>query len=112
MAHSQRRRAKTPPKLGGQEIVKTPKKAVSKKDHLNMVPAAILAAQCGVQVADSQFRPSPALDLQAQLEAELVSSDVSDDQARLPLIYGLSIALAFSLVSWYAIASLIGYFLS
>jgi hypothetical protein len=50
--------------------------------------------------------------LQAQLEAELVSSSVPEDQARLPLIYGLSIALAFSLVSWYAIASLIGYLLT
>jgi hypothetical protein len=112
MAHSQRRRAKTPPKLGGMDIAETGKKAVSNGDLSNLGPAAVLASQCGVQVADSQFRPSPALDLQAQLEAELVSSSVPEDQARLPLIYGLSIALAFSLVSWYAIASLIGYLLT
>lgn len=109
MAHSQRRSAKTPPKLGGTDIGETGKEAVSKEDLLNLGPAAVLASQGGVQVAVSQFRPSPALDLQAQLEAELVSSSVRDDQARLPLIYGLSIALAFSLMSWYAIASLIGY---
>lgn len=109
MAHSQRRSAKTPPKLGGKDIGETGKEAVSKEDLLNPGPAAVLASQSGIQVADSQFRPSPALDLQAQLEAELVSSPLHDDQARLPLIYGLSIALAFSLVSWYAIASLIGY---
>jgi len=109
MAHSQRRSAKTPPKLGGTDIGETGKEAVSKEDLLNLGPAAVLVSQGGVQVAVSQFRPSPALDLQAQLEAELVSSSVRDDQARLPLIYGLSIALAFSLMSWYAIASLIGY---
>lgn len=110
MAHVHRRSANTPPKPGGTDIGETGKQAASKEDLLKLAPAAFLASKGGVQVADSQSRPSPALGLQAQLEAELVSSDVFEDEARLPLIYGLSLALAFSLMSWYAIASLIGSF--
>lgn len=119
MPHLQKRSAQPPHLIGGADIEMRQCRVFGPETSAGANHAALLAVDGGRLMLKSSTLPSPALTLQGWLETDLLGPrdenvvlDGSDESTeRWPRIYGLLIALAFSLLAWFAIAKLVLHFL-
>ncbi|MEN9873693.1 MAG: hypothetical protein RL186_590 [Pseudomonadota bacterium] len=108
MTQPHKRRARAPQKHGGADNTaeRTAARPSAKQGADNVAFASPKLPARGIDVAHDGHAPvtSPAITLREWLELDLGHQDELAHVRRLPPIYGLSLALAFSLLAWYAIA--------